>query len=112
MIQSHEVPERAVEVEGKIKYRVDVQEVVGETSTFYTYEELEFPIGTPAEVCEAKVARYEAKLAQAGAQKYLAETDWVVVKINEATLVGEDVVTLKAKYIDILAKRAEARLHA
>lgn len=112
MIQSHEVPERVVEVEGKIKYRVDVQEVVGETSTFYTYEELEFPVGTPADVCETKVARYEAKLTQARAQKYLAETDWAVVKINEASLVGDDVEALKTKYTEILNKRAEARLNA
>ena len=112
MIQSHEIPERVVTLADKIVYRVDVQEVVKDDATVYTYEELCFPAGTPAEVCEAKAARYEAKLAQARAQKYLADTDWVVVKINEATLVGEDVAALKAKYIEVLTKRAEARLHA
>lgn len=112
MIQSHEIPTRVVEVGDKIKYRVDVQEVVGEESTSYTYEELEFPIGTPTEICEAKAARYETKLVQARAQKYLVDTDWVVVKINEASLVGGDVEALKAKYVEILDKRAEARLYA
>lgn len=72
MIQSHEMPERVV-VKDKIEYRVNVQKVVTENSTSYTYETVEFPIGTPTEVCERKVAKYlveignieEAKVALA-----------------------------------------------
>lgn len=42
-------------------------------------------------------------------EKYLAETDYVVTKINEATVLDEDVDTLKTKYADILANRKAAR---
>ena len=60
MIQSHELPERVVEVGNVLKYRVDVQEVLVEDKVSYTYEELEFPTGMPVEICEAKVARHES----------------------------------------------------
>lgn len=42
-------------------------------------------------------------------EKYLAETDYVITKINEATVLDEDVDTLKTKYADILANRKAAR---
>ena len=41
--------------------------------------------------------------------KYLAETDYVVTKINEAIALDEDVDTLKAKYSETLAERKSAR---
>jgi hypothetical protein len=74
MTQSHEIPERVI-VKDKIEYRVNVQEVVIEGNTSYTYDTLAFPIGTPTEVCERKVAKYlisvgnidEAKFALANA---------------------------------------------
>lgn len=39
----------------------------------------------------------------------LATSDWVVTKINEASLKGEDINTLKTKYEDVLINREEAR---
>jgi hypothetical protein len=106
------MPDQAVEIGNTLKYRVNVQEVLVEDKVSYTYDELEFPAGTPKEICEVKAARYEAKAKQADAQKYLSDTDWVVVKISEATLVGEDVESLKTKYAEVIAKRVEARLNA
>lgn len=40
---------------------------------------------------------------------YLTSTDWVVTKINEYAIQGEDTSDLLTKYADILTKRAEAR---
>lgn len=40
---------------------------------------------------------------------YLLSTDWVVTKISEAVLLGEDVEFLKTKYATQLQKRKEAR---
>ena len=45
----------------------------------------------------------------ATSEAYLTSTDWVVVKINESSIRGEDVTDLLTKYADILTARIEAR---
>jgi hypothetical protein len=54
----------------------------------------------------------ETAKAKAEALQYLADTDWVVIKINEAQVLGESIVDLIEKYKEILDKRQEARLIA
>lgn len=112
MIQSHELPERRVEVNGVRKYRVNVKEVVREDTTVYTYDEIEFSIDMPVDICESKVARHESKLKSKEAIEYLESTDWVVAKISEASVLGENVDELKTKYKDVLDARAVARTKA
>lgn len=62
---------------------------------------------------EEQIAEIEAmhtKLDQIDeAKKSLADTDWVVVKIQEASLLGEDTTALIAQYQDVLDARVEAR---
>lgn len=109
MIQSHELPERMVEINGVRKYRVNVKEAVREDTTVYTYDEIEFSIDVPIDICESKVARHESKLESKEAIEYLESTDWVVTKISEATVIGGDVDELLTKYQDILDARDVAR---
>ena len=45
----------------------------------------------------------------AEAKAYLADTDWVVIKINEAQVLGEAIQDLLVKYKEILDKRQECR---
>ena len=45
----------------------------------------------------------------ATSKAYLLETDWVVVKINESSIQGEDITDLLTKYADVLTARTEAR---
>lgn len=42
-------------------------------------------------------------------QEKLNATDWVVIKINEATIKGEDSSALTMKYADIIEERDEYR---
>jgi len=112
MIQSHELPERMVEIGGIRKYRINVKEVVGEDNIMYTYEEIEFSTDVPVEICESKVARHESKLKSKEAIEYLESTDWVVAKISEASVLGENIDELKTKYKDVLDARAVARTKA
>ena len=67
---------------------------------------------SPVELNDAMVA-LEAKEANetqlAEAKQYLLDTDWVVVKINEAQVLGNDIQPLIEKYTVELAKRLEAR---
>jgi hypothetical protein len=62
---------------------------------------------------EEQVAELEAMFAKndqiADAKKLLADTDWVVVKIQEAALLGGDTTALLAQYQDVLDARVEAR---
>lgn len=62
---------------------------------------------------QAKVDSYLAPMlaskAKEEALKYLNDTDWVIAKIAEAQLLGEDIVALKDKYAAILTNRVEAR---
>lgn len=90
MIQSHEIPERVI-VKDNIKYRVNVQEDVTEDTINYTYETVEFPIGTPTEVCERKVAKYligvgnieEAKFSVANSYREEHRAKWDKAKREE-----------------------------
>jgi len=45
----------------------------------------------------------------ATSKAYLSKTDWVVVKINESSIRGEDITDLLTKYADVLTARTEAR---
>jgi hypothetical protein len=40
---------------------------------------------------------------------FLANTDWIVVKISEAFAAGEDITVLNDKYADVIAFRKAAR---
>lgn len=42
-------------------------------------------------------------------ERYLEETDYVVIKMYEASIEGQDLVPFKEKYADVLEKRREAR---
>lgn len=42
-------------------------------------------------------------------EKYLAETDYVVTKINEAIALDEDIYALKVKYSETLTNRKSVR---
>lgn len=48
--------------------------------------------------------------AVAEAKAYLAETDWVIVKINEASIQGQDTTPLLTQYADVLIKRKDKRV--
>lgn len=43
------------------------------------------------------------------AENYLSETDWIIAKISESQLQGEDITALLEKYSAEIAKRAECR---
>lgn len=58
----------------------------------------------------AEIEAMDTKLNQIeDAKQLLADTDWVVVKIQEASLLGEDTTALLAQYQDVLDARVEAR---
>ncbi len=99
MIQSHELPERMVEVNGVRKYRVNVKEVVREDTTSYTYDEVEFNAAIPIEISDTKVAKMEAKRAEAEATAYLASTDWYIIRYAERDIQVP---------VEITSKRLEA----
>lgn len=91
MIQSHELPERMVEINGVRKYRVNVKEVVRENSTNYTYDEVEFDANIPVEISDTKVANMEAKVTEAEAKiaKQLA-LDSITVEVDGMVFDGRD----------------------
>lgn len=53
--------------------------------------------------------QYVKDTAIAEAKETLSSTDWVIAKISEAQLQGEDTAPLLTKYADELAQRATAR---
>lgn len=57
---------------------------------------------------EITLAKNEQKITEA--KQYLADTDWIVVKINEAALINENTAQLLTKYADILSERENKRL--
>ena len=91
MIQSHELPERMVEINGVRKYRVNVKEVVREDNTSYTYDEVEFNLNIPVEISDAKVVRIEEEIAESKAKvaKQLA-LDSITVEIDGMVFDGRD----------------------
>jgi len=48
----------------------------------------------------------------AEARSYLASTDWIIAKIGEAQMMGQQIDGLLEKYASELAQRQEARLKA
>jgi hypothetical protein len=52
----------------------------------------------------------EALKVIADAKAYLASTDWIVTKITELQIAGDDIAPLKTKYADQLAERKAQRL--
>lgn len=57
---------------------------------------------------EEKAAQEKAKKI-ADYKKYLADTDYIVLKIAEAQSEGGDITALRTEYAEQLAKRKEAR---
>ena len=51
----------------------------------------------------------EATIAIGNAKRYLADTDYVVIKIYEAKISGEDTLRLETEYADVLAERKRVR---
>ena len=45
----------------------------------------------------------------AEAQQYLNDTDYVVVKMAEAMVAGEDITAMKAQYADVISEREVKR---
>lgn len=44
------------------------------------------------------------------AQQYLNDTDYVVVKMAEAMVAGEDITAMKAQYADVISEREVKRV--
>jgi hypothetical protein len=55
-------------------------------------------------------AKQEAEKIVDDAKTYLTSTDWVIAKISEKSLIGEDVSALLVEYADIITNREEARV--
>ena len=91
MIQSHELPDRMVDINGVRKYRVNVKEVVREDTTSYTYDEVEFNAAIPVEISDTKVAKIEVEIAEAEAKiaKQLA-LDSITVEVDGMVFDGRD----------------------
>ena len=91
MIQSHELPEKMVEINGVRKYRVNVKEVVREDNTSYTYDEVEFNAAIPVEISDTKVVKIEEEIAEAEAKiaKQLA-LDSITVEVDGMVFDGRD----------------------
>lgn len=51
----------------------------------------------------------ETTIALGNAKRYLADTDYVVIKIYEAKINGEDTLPLETEYADVLAERKRVR---
>lgn len=62
------------------------------------------------EFTDAELLAQENTTKVSEAKQYLADTDWIVVKINEANINGEDISDLLTKYADIFISRADARV--
>lgn len=91
MIQSHEIPEKMVEINGIRKYRVNIREVLKEDTVNYTYDEVEFNVNTPREISDAKVVKVEATLAEEEAKKVKnSKLDSIKVEINGMIFDGRD----------------------
>lgn len=61
------------------------------------------------EFTQEELLAQENNNAISDAQQYLNYTDWIVVKINEAQVLGGDIQPLLEKYTVELTKRLEAR---
>ena len=65
-------------------------------------------IKTPEQLANEEAQRVlDQQLAEA--QKYLNDTDYVVVKMAEAMVAGEDITAMKAQYADVISEREVKR---
>lgn len=64
-------------------------------------DESEIPPVPESEMRESEIAQDK---------QYLADTDWIVTKIGEAQLIGEDIQPLLDKYSSQIAEREMARV--
>lgn len=78
----------------------EISEIVLEALDSLTIADYEEPV-----VPQEKLDQMEV----ANAKRYLAETDWVVTKIAEKQILGEDVTTLVTKYRSIIDEREAKR---
>lgn len=61
------------------------------------------------QINQQKLAEKQRQEALAEAQAYLTSTDYVVTKMAEAQVMGEDITAIKAEYADVLAEREAKR---
>lgn len=73
-----------------------------------TKEEFE-KLTKPKELTAEEKAAQEKARKIAEYKKYLADTDYIVLKIAEAQSEGGDITALRTEYAEQLAKRKEAR---
>ena len=62
-----------------------------------------------SEQLQAEEAQRVLDQQLAEAQKYLNDTDYVVVKMAEAMVAGEDITAMKAQYADVISEREVKR---
>lgn len=55
---------------------------------------------TPEQILQRQLAK---------AQRYLNDTDYVVVKMAEVLVAGEDITAMKAQYADVISEREVKR---
>mgnify|MGYP001039791445 CR=1 FL=1 len=60
-------------------------------------------------VNQQKLAEKQLHQQLVEAHTYLNSTDYVVIKLNEALVLGEDITAMKAEYADVLAEREVKR---
>lgn len=61
------------------------------------------------EFTEEEIAQQELNKQIQEAKQYLTDTDWIVVKLQEAQLLGSDISEMLTKYSTELTKREECR---
>ena len=65
-------------------------------------------IKSPEQLANEEAQRVlDQQLAEA--QQYLDDTDYVVVKMAEAMVAGEDITDMKAQYADVISEREVKR---
>jgi hypothetical protein len=84
------MPQEVVEVNGKRKYRINVQEVTREgmegTEVYYTYDEVEFSAAIPVGITDAKAAKSELQLIR---DKADAQKEEVLKRLTVTTASGK-----------------------
>lgn len=83
-----------------------------EMGTRWRYDEIQIPKDEYFEKQveqNSNIVNTELTQEQEEALAYLNSTDWIVAKIGELQIQGEDTSELITKYSDVLAKREECR---
>ena len=85
-----------------INYASSNNMIIVDKGEYYETEKVEEPVKTFEELNQEKISEY---------QRYLADTDYVVVKISEAIAENDEklLLELKNKYSSVLQKRKETR---